>query len=147
MKRKVALEIICFLLVLLFVYAATNKIFDFQRFRAQIGQSPLLTAFAGSISVGIPVLELVIAGLLMLPKYRLIGLLASFSLMIMFTSYIIIILNFSPFIPCSCGGVLEILSWNQHLLFNMVFVGISLSGIILQSKDGRTNFGGIKKEI
>jgi hypothetical protein len=35
-----------------------------------------------------------------------------------FTTYIILILNFSSFIPCSCGGILEKLGWTEHLIFN-----------------------------
>ena len=49
--------------------------------------------------------------------------------MVMFTAYIYLILNYSDFIPCSCGGVLEDLSWTQHLIFNIVF--IFLAGVAI----------------
>jgi hypothetical protein len=55
-------------------------------------------------------------------RFRVLALFAAFALMVMFTAYIFIILNFSDFIPCSCGGVLEKLSWTQHLIFNLVFI-------------------------
>jgi len=41
--------------------------------------------------------------------------------MLMFTSYIIVILNYSSFVPCSCGGILEKIGWKEHLIFNIVF--------------------------
>jgi methylamine utilization protein MauE len=72
--------------------------------------------------------------MLPIPKTRLLGLYASFSLMTMFTAYIIAILRFSEFIPCSCGGVLSHMSWIQHLWFNVAFIFFALTGIILQSK-------------
>jgi uncharacterized membrane protein YphA (DoxX/SURF4 family) len=133
MKKQIIIEVISFLLILLFVYAAVNKLMDLQKFRIQIGQSPLLTAFAGWISWSVPTLEIIIAILLSTPRFRLIGLFASFSLMIMFTAYIIAILNFSTYIPCSCGGILQQMGWTEHLVFNIGFVLLALVGIILKS--------------
>ncbi len=129
MNKSVVVEIICILYILLFVYAATNKILDFVNFQIQLGQSPLLSAFAVSISYSVIIAELLISIFLVVPKFRYWALVASFSLMIMFSVYIFIMLHFSPFVPCSCGGVLEKLSWNQHLVFNILFVGLAIIGI------------------
>ncbi len=104
------------------MYAAVSKILDYETFRVQLAQSPLLSAYAGIIAWCIPVIEIGISFLLMVPKFRTIALYAAFTLMVMFTAYIYIILNYSDFIPCSCGGVLEKLSWTQHLIFNVVFI-------------------------
>ncbi|MGV8964373.1 MAG: MauE/DoxX family redox-associated membrane protein [Candidatus Saccharimonadaceae bacterium] len=120
--KEISVEVICFLYILLFVYAAINKILDFENFQVQLAQSPLLSAFAGPISYMVLVVEVVIAVLLCFQKFKKAGLYAGFSLMVMFTGYIVIILEYSPFIPCSCGGVLEKMTWNQHLVFNAIFV-------------------------
>lgn len=125
------LEFICLLYILLFVYAAVSKLLDFEQFILQLGQSPLLSSFAGWVSVGVPTVELFISLLFIFPKFRLAGLFASFSLMVMFTTYIIIILYFSDFIPCSCGGILEKMSWAQHLIFNVGFIVLAIVGLIL----------------
>ena len=134
MKKKIALEIICFLFILLFTYAAATKLIDYQKFTVQIGQSPLLTDFAGVLAWAVPGVELLIAGMLAITRLRLVGLYASFSLMVMFTAYIIAILQFSKDIPCSCGGVLESMGWTEHLIFNIGFVLLGLGGIILHSR-------------
>lgn len=133
MKQKVAIEIIACLFILLFVYAGTAKMIDYQKFVIQIGQSPLLTGFGSFVPWLVIASEFIIAILLTVPRFRLIGFFASFSLMVMFTAYIIAILNFSSYIPCSCGGVLEKLSWSQHLVFNIAFVILGLAGILLQA--------------
>ncbi len=111
-----------YLFVLLFLYAATSKLLDFETFTVQLAQSPLLSAYAGVIAWMVPGIEIFIAVLLVFPRFRILALYACFTLMVMFTAYIYIILNFSDFIPCSCGGVLEKLSWTQHLIFNVVFI-------------------------
>lgn len=128
--RTVVIEVICFLYMLLFVYAALSKLFDFENFGIQIGQSPMLSAFAAPVSWTVPVLEIIIAAMLA-SKCRLLGLYAAFSLMVMFTVYIYIILTYSTFVPCSCGGILEKLGWREHMIFNLVFIAMALLGIIL----------------
>lgn len=104
--------------ILLFTYAAGSKMFDFENFQVQLAQSPLLSAYAGSISYGVIGLELFISVMLAFPKVRRVGLYASFGLMVAFTVYIYLILNYSDFVPCSCGGILEKMGWTEHLIFN-----------------------------
>lgn len=118
----------------LFIYAAISKIIDFENFRIQLGQSPLLSSFASLIAWTLPALELLISVLLFFKNYRLKALLAAYALMVMFTSYIYIILNYSSYIPCSCGGILEKLGWFEHLLFNLLFILMAGVSIILLSK-------------
>jgi hypothetical protein len=111
-----------YLFIFLFLYAAASKLLDFETFTVQLAQSPLLSAYAGFIAWAVPGIEILIACLLIIERFRLFALYAAFTLMVMFTAYIFIILNFSDFVPCSCGGVLEKLSWTQHLFFNIFFM-------------------------
>lgn len=132
--RNIVIDIICLLFVLLFVYAAVSKLLDFENFKVQLGQSPLLSAFASWISWLIPLVELLIATALVLPKWKHLGLFAALSLMTMFTAYIYIVLHYSSFVPCSCGGILEKMSWNVHLLFNIIFVVLALLALVMCQK-------------
>ncbi len=137
-KAKHSIEIISLLYVVLFTYAAVSKFLDFNQFKIQLGQSPLLTAFADWVVWLVPITELLITILLVYPKYRLLGLYASFSLMLMFTTYIFLILTFSDFIPCSCGGILEKLGWTEHLIFNMFFIAMAVLAIALWKQNSNT---------
>jgi len=110
------------LYILLFIYAAMNKGLDFEKFQVELGQSPLLSAFAGWISWTVLIVEFAIVFFLLFPKTRIKALYAGFCLMCMFTAYIFIMLNYSSFLPCSCGGILEKMSWKEHLIFNIFFV-------------------------
>lgn len=137
MKRSMIIEIICALFIILFVYAALTKLLDYEKFRIQIGQSPLLTAFAGWIAWMVPGAEILISLMLVFVRLRLIGLYAAFSLMVMFTTYIICILTLSLYIPCSCGGVLEKLGWREHLVFNIVFIILAAIAILISYRKER----------
>lgn len=124
-------EIASFLLILLFVYAATSKLLDFQQFKVQLGQSPILSPIATWVAWVIPISEIVIAFLLALPRFRAIGLYAAFTLLLVFTVYIYTIVHFSSYVPCSCGGILEHMNWNQHFVFNILFIILTLTAIII----------------
>jgi uncharacterized membrane protein YphA (DoxX/SURF4 family) len=133
-SKRIFIELVCLLYVLLFVYAAVSKLMDFENFKVQLGQSPLLSAFAWWVSGLVPIMELGIVVVLAIPKWRTLGLFASLSLMTMFTSYIFIVLHFSAFVPCSCGGILEKMSWNTHLVFNVAFVGLAVVALVWQNQ-------------
>ncbi|MDQ0477461.1 Yip1 family protein [Chryseobacterium sp. MDT2-18] len=120
---------------LLFSYAAFSKAMDFKDFQVELAQSPLLSAYAGVISYVVIILELLVVGLLCFNRTRILGLYASFGLMVAFTVYIYLILNYSDFVPCSCGGILEKMSWDEHFIFNGVCVFFALiTGIFMGKK-------------
>lgn len=139
-SKSIFLNSICLLYILLFVYAAVSKLLDFENFQVQLGQSPLLSAFAWWVSRLIPAIELGIVVLLAFPKWRNLGLFASLILMTLFTSYIFIVLHFSSFIPCSCGGILEKMGWNTHLVFNIVFVALAVLASVWQRQVSTEKF-------
>lgn len=132
--RSQALKWTALAFIFLFCYAATNKLLEFDTFRVQLGQSPLLGTYAYWVVFAIPSIEILISILLALPKLRYIGFLFSFGLMVMFTAYITIILNYSAFVPCSCGGILSEMNWTQHLVFNIVFVLLALAAVLLNGQ-------------
>ncbi|KUJ55617.1 hypothetical protein AR686_12465 [Chryseobacterium aquaticum subsp. greenlandense] len=110
---------------------------DFENFQIQISESPLLGAYAGFIPFAIIILELIIAGLLCYRKTRNIGLIGSFILMLIFTGYIFFIIRTSENLPCSCGGILEKMSWHQHLYFNIGCVVLSVIALGLNLRYSR----------
>lgn len=132
--RRVSLEIISCLLILLFVYAALSKLLDYDTFRVQLGKSPFITDFAPIIAWALPVGEILVGLFLAFKRTRLLGLYISLFLMTMFTAYIYIMLHYSYYIPCSCGGILSKMGWDTHFWFNVGFTLLSATGIILLTK-------------
>lgn len=115
-------EIIAALFILLFVYTAVSKLTNFNLFYFTLQHSPLSGSYAKIIALALPVTELVIAGLLFIPRTRMAGLYLSFVMMIIFTLYIGGMIMLSSKLPCSCGGVLKQMTWKQHLVFNVLFI-------------------------
>ena len=124
--KNILEQVIILLLIVMFSYAAISKLLDYDISLLQLKKSEFLTRFAEFISWSIPGLELLTCTFLIIPKWRLAGLYCSFGLMLLFTGYIIMILNFAEQVPCSCGGILEHMSWKQHLIFNIVFLLLTI---------------------
>ena len=134
MKRNLIIEIIAALLILLFVYAAVMKLSDYHQFKDQLEHSPQLYLYAGFISWSIPLAELLIALMLTLQKTRFTGLILSLLLMLAFTIYVSYVLYFARQVPCACGGVLSRMTWKQHFIFNLIYTGIALAGVLIYKK-------------
>ncbi|WP_225874607.1 MauE/DoxX family redox-associated membrane protein [Pedobacter hiemivivus] len=132
--KRTIVDIITYLYVLLFLYAATSKLIEYDKFQLQISKSPIITDFAPVLVWMIPALEIIISIVLLFKRTLMLGLYAALGLMCLFTVYIYAILNYTDSIPCSCGGVLEKLGWTEHLIFNIAFVVIAVTGILLQAK-------------
>jgi hypothetical protein len=132
MKRNILTLIISSLLIILFVYTAISKYADLENFQSSLEESPLIGSYSTFISYTLPLLELIIALLLMVPQTRLAGFYASFLLMFIFTLYICYMLLFTPDLPCSCGGVISEMTWTQHMIFNICFTVLSFVGAWLQ---------------
>jgi len=129
--RSSAVFIISILLQVLFVYTALNKLSDFQKFRVELGQSPLLAPFTLAVAIATPTLEIITALLLFFHSSRRLGLVLSFGLMVLFTTYVYVIMHYASNVPCSCGGILNNMGWKEHLVFNAFFTVVALTGTIL----------------
>lgn len=133
--RKIIETLVVLFFILLFVYTATSKLIDFENFQVQIAQSHLLSAISTPIAYGVVFGELFIALMLCFKKSRTLGLYLFLGFMTAFTVYIYLILNYSPFVPCSCGGILEALGWWEHFWFNGVVCLLTVVMIITDHKD------------
>jgi len=129
--RILLIEIISALFILLFVYAALTKVIDYRKFRIELGKSPLLNSYAGTITFAIPGIELLISLFIAIKRFQYYALYFAFSLMAVFSTYILAILKFSPYVPCSCGGILQNMTWNGHLIFNLGFVLLGVIAILI----------------
>ncbi|AZI24150.1 hypothetical protein EA772_01860 [Pedobacter sp. G11] len=119
------------ILASLFAYTAYEKIMDHKRFMNGIAKVEIIGGLAFLISWTVPIVELVIAAMLLVPQTLRIGLWCFLGMMTIFSVYILIALIWASKLPCHCGGVIETLSWPEHLWFNIAFILLSLVAIRL----------------
>jgi hypothetical protein len=138
MKPRLAVELIAALLILVFVYTAATKLLEPRIFTAVLLRLPVLKHGSRLFTSLVPALELTIALMLFIHETRRTAFLLSFLLIALFTIYLTGMILFAPHLPCSCGGVLNQLSWGGHVLFNTALAGLSLAGYRLMKKARQT---------
>jgi hypothetical protein len=107
---------------------------EFDISKEQLALTPIFAPIAKILALILPISEIIVALLLFFHRTRKIGLIASLTLMLLFTGYIIYILKYNTILPCSCGGVIELLSWKQHLILNFSLIILLLTSILLHGK-------------
>jgi hypothetical protein len=117
------------------MYTAVSKLLDYETFKIQLSKSPFISKYATELALALPIIEIIVVLSFAFKRTRLFGLYSSLFLMTMFTAYIYLMLHFSFYVPCSCGGVLSKMDWNTHLWFNIGFVVLAIAGVVLDSKE------------
>lgn len=134
-KKQVIIECIAALLILLFLYAGISKFIEFKTFIDQMNNQPLPNSWTPFLVWVIPLLEVSISISLIFEYTRLLGFWFSLILMSIFTIYTALVLfHFFPYVPCSCGGVIQKLTWPQHLILNLSYTTLSALGIYLRHR-------------
>lgn len=133
MKKESVIEICIALIVLLFAYTGVSKFLDYDKFvfQMRLAPLPLMIILAPVLGVVMPVIELLIAMALLFNPTRLKALYATIGLLIAFEFYISGMMLTGRHLPCTCGGIISEMGWGQHLLFNMLFILISITTIYL----------------
>lgn len=137
-NKKILIEILAALLVMMFLYAGLVKVLNFPKFIFDMNNQPFPNELTPLLIAGVLGSELLIVGLLLFKKTRLKGFYLSAIVLVLFTIYITLIqLHVFAYVPCSCGGIIENFTWWQHFFFNLAFLLISIAGIILERQFGR----------
>jgi hypothetical protein len=124
----------CF--ILLFLYTGISKLWDYREFISELHQSPWLKILPGWLVWIIPGFELATAFMLATNRFRLKGLYISCLMMAVFTLYILGLSQFTYYIPCSCGGLIDTLPNVVHIFLNAVLAVLAMLAIYLE-KDFR----------
>jgi hypothetical protein len=131
-------DLILVLLTILWVYSGLVKLNNVSMFRDQLLQSPLLPSWSiRLIAVGLPLLEVAIA-MLLVTRYRQLGLYLSFFLMISFTFYLVALVTYFDKLPCACGGILGNMGYTIHIAFNIFFTLLTVLAVYKQTNARRS---------
>jgi putative oxidoreductase len=118
------------LLIILWIYVAGSKLLEYNTFKHELTMQHFPFKIEGTLVWLLPSIEILTAILLISTNTIKYGLIASALLLTIFTIYItFIITGIYNKAPCSCGGVLSMLSWKTHLIFNLSFLAINVWAI------------------
>jgi hypothetical protein len=115
----------------LFIYTANAKIVDHARFLKGLTRVHLISGFAVIVSFTVPIVEIIVALLLLIPQTARAGFYSFTIVMAVFTIYIICAMILENDLPCRCGGAIELLSWPQHIWLNLTFILVAIIALWL----------------
>ncbi|TRW21480.1 hypothetical protein FMM05_20230 [Flavobacterium zepuense] len=122
---------ICLACIFLFLSSAYTKIVEHERFVHGLSKVLSIGLLAPIVGWLVPLMEILIGILLIIPKTQKLGLYAFTSLMIVFTFYIGGMMIWADKLPCHCNLFIEKLSWGQHLLFNLACIILAIIAVRL----------------
>ena len=146
MKKNTIVDLISSFFIFLFLYTGISKLLKYEDFKYALYKSPLLKQVYPVVAAVIPPLEIIIASMLLIPffsdspRLRKWGLYSSAILMLLFTIYVGYMVEFRTNRPCTCGGIIQLMNWHQHMYFNAVSTLLAFLAIWLNNKQTKENF-------
>ena len=120
---------ICMICMFLFLFSAYEKIIEHDRFLIGLKKVSLMGQFAEFVAWAVPIIEIIISALLIVPKTHKWGLYGFIGTMVVFSLYILSMLLLQETLPCHFNLIIEKLSWSQHLWFNLAFITLAIIAV------------------
>jgi len=130
-KSNMIYKIIRAAMILFWVYVGMEKLWQLGAFKIALEQQPVISSLAPIFFWLLPLMEIGVGVLLAIPSARLCsrGWKVSTILILVFSIYIGLgILNVYDKKPCMCTSFLSNISWTAHLIFNLIILGLSITG-------------------
>lgn len=129
MHRNVIVDLIISFLVLLLIYTAASKLFDFNEYADQMRNQPFPSWMSSILIWAVPFSEIAIVILLLFDRLKALGLFLSFLMLMTFTIYVgLILMQSFRYVPCSCAGIFKFMTWRTHLIVNIILTAIAFVG-------------------
>lgn len=119
--QKIFAETIYLFLIAFFCYTSVNKMINIDAFRENLIKTSVFSeSIAFYFSVFVIILEVIVILILLFFKNK--GLLIFCFIMLVFTLYISYLRFQGLYEVCGCGGILNGLNYNSHLLINICLI-------------------------
>ncbi|WPR73740.1 MauE/DoxX family redox-associated membrane protein [Algoriphagus sp. NG3] len=123
------------ILILLWTYTGLDKLIRWDASRKAFLNQPMPNGLEEVLAYAVPIVELLIALLLLFSITRWWGYLGSILLLTVFTTYVgLIWVGAFPRVPCNCAGVIDSMGWAAHFWMNLGLIGVSIVGMRLESQ-------------
>lgn len=118
--------LIVFMLATLFLYTGFSKLLYPEQLYHTIKRITVFAPAAEAVTLFVPLIQIAVACLLLLPPLREAGMLLSCMLLLVFTAYTGFVVIAADQRPCTCAGIIESLSWKQHFSINTLLLLLNL---------------------
>ncbi|WP_057936222.1 MauE/DoxX family redox-associated membrane protein [Algoriphagus resistens] len=118
------------ILIIIWTYTSMDKLVRFTDSRNAFHNQTFPAELAEVLAYAVPIIELLIAGLLLFSVTRWWGFLSSILLLSVFTSYVgLIWVGAFPRVPCNCAGIIDSMGWEAHFIMNLLLIALGIYGL------------------
>nr|WP_315402013.1 MauE/DoxX family redox-associated membrane protein [uncultured Sphingobacterium sp.] len=132
--RHISANIISIFMIIFWLFVGLEKAWSWQNFRISLQQQPLPDWSIGIIFWMVPLIE-ILTGILLAfrgNKLQRLGYWGSILLLSAFTIFIGLgVAGVYEKRPCTCSSIFNEMSWEWHLVVNMILLSISILGIMI----------------
>jgi uncharacterized membrane protein YphA (DoxX/SURF4 family) len=140
MLRKTWLyDLICFVLVLNYFYEGVQKLAYLDVYGFWITHAPVIRKFGSILKYAIPISEIVIAVLLLMPKFRKAAFIASIFMQIGFILWVMSVYLFTGYLFWPYHALWDNPTWMQKMVYGLMLAWMALTGILLSRSKTRSN--------
>lgn len=126
---KTVVTIASFILIITWIYTGLDKALAFEESWKALHNQTFPAWLATTLAYILPIVEVGLALFLFFSKTRWWGFLGSALLLAVFITYVgLIWVGAFPRVPCNCAGILNSVSWLEHLLINSALLLLSIFG-------------------
>lgn len=122
------------LLIFVFAYTVISKFFNYQIFRFNLKDAPLVGDKAPFVAILLSVINSIPVFLLSIPFTRKAGFIYSSILLLLYAAYLSYALLTAQQLPCSCSGIAPWFNWKNHLWINLVLAALSVIALQLSKR-------------
>lgn len=127
--------------MLIFIYSAAAKVFDFSKFSSEISKSPFLHNISTFLSFAVPIVEGAIGIMLLVKRTRIQAIYAYLYVIASFTLYVFLMKKRAYNLPCACMGLFDTeLGWDGHFVLNIVITIFTFIALFLERNSENLTF-------
>lgn len=130
--------VISLILVLQLIYATSIELYGYHLSKNGFAFFPLLAGYHQPVFWILMFAQIVLAGLLLICRTRLIGSYGVFLLLAFLSTYLYCLQHYADHVPCACTGIIPNLSWNGHMWFTIAFTLLAGANVVLLPKEIHT---------
>lgn len=131
--KKVIVEIICLILLMNFFYEGIYKVAYFQNYGFWLTHAPLLSPIGKILNYVVPLGELVLAIMFIVPSYKKIALYGTIVGLFVFALWIMSVYLFTHRLFWPYHALWEKPTWMQKMLISIGFCWMAFTAIVLSN--------------
>lgn len=132
--KKWLYECICLMLILNFFYEGVQKLTYLDMYSFWVSHSPVIRKFGAVLQYAVPFIEITIAILLIIPRYRGIALVTIIAVETGFILWVMSVYLFTGYLFWPYHALWDNPTWMQKMIYGLMLAWLAFTALFLNSR-------------